>query len=314
MVQWISSEPDVSNYPSSIDDSTTLPNPASGQFTNNPDHAVLHSTENDAIKAVETKLGTGASTATSNTVLRGTGTGTTAFAQVNLGTDISGLGTGVGSFLATPTSANLATALTDETGTGSAVFASGPTLVAPALGTPASGVATNLTGTASALTAGNVTTNANLTGDVTSTGNATTIGNAKVGPSKLATGAAAVFVTTSETTTSTTYADLTTTTDTVTVTIGANGVALVAIYAWFSNSTTVSSVYVSFAISGATTQAAADSMALFMTDPGANVNFGMGSTFLVTGLTAGSTTFKMKYRVNANTGTFQFRRISVVPL
>ena len=43
------------------------------------------------------------------------------------------------------------------------------------MGTPASGVATNLTGTASGLTAGSVTTNANLTGDVTSTGNATSI-------------------------------------------------------------------------------------------------------------------------------------------
>lgn len=52
---------------------------------------------------------------------------------------------------------------------------SNKTLVAPALGTPASGVATNLTGTAAGLTAGTVTTNANLTGDVTSTGNATAI-------------------------------------------------------------------------------------------------------------------------------------------
>ena len=50
-----------------------------------------------------------------------------------------------------------------------------PALVTPALGTPASGVATNLTGTASGLTAGTVTTNANLTGDVTSSGNATSI-------------------------------------------------------------------------------------------------------------------------------------------
>jgi len=53
----------------------------------------------------------------------------------------------------------------------------GKTFVAPALGTPASGVMTNVTGTAACLTAGNVTTNANLTGDVTSTGNATTIAN-----------------------------------------------------------------------------------------------------------------------------------------
>lgn len=44
-----------------------------------------------------------------------------------------------------------------------------------ALGTPSSGVATNLTGTASGLTAGAVTTNANLTGPITSVGNATSI-------------------------------------------------------------------------------------------------------------------------------------------
>lgn len=52
-----------------------------------------------------------------------------------------------------------------------------PTFITPALGTPASGVATNLTGTASGLTAGNVTTNANLTGHVTSTGNAAVLGS-----------------------------------------------------------------------------------------------------------------------------------------
>ena len=43
------------------------------------------------------------------------------------------------------------------------------------LGTPASLVGTNITGTASGLTAGNVTTNANLTGGVTSVGNAATV-------------------------------------------------------------------------------------------------------------------------------------------
>lgn len=50
-----------------------------------------------------------------------------------------------------------------------------PILTTPTLGTPASGIATNLTGTASGLTAGNVTTNANLTGPITSSGNATSI-------------------------------------------------------------------------------------------------------------------------------------------
>jgi hypothetical protein len=49
------------------------------------------------------------------------------------------LGTNVATFLATPSSANLATALTDETGSGAAVFATSPTLVTPVLGTPSSG-------------------------------------------------------------------------------------------------------------------------------------------------------------------------------
>lgn len=41
---------------------------------------------------------------------------------------VTGLGTNVATFLATPSSANLAAALTDETGTGLAVFATSPTL------------------------------------------------------------------------------------------------------------------------------------------------------------------------------------------
>ena len=43
-------------------------------------------------------------------------------------TGISGLGTNVGAFMATPTSANLRSALTDETGTGAAMFGTNPTL------------------------------------------------------------------------------------------------------------------------------------------------------------------------------------------
>jgi hypothetical protein len=52
---------------------------------------------------------------------------------------ITGLGTGVATFLATPSSANLAAAVTDETGSGSLVFATSPSLVTPILGTPQSG-------------------------------------------------------------------------------------------------------------------------------------------------------------------------------
>jgi hypothetical protein len=63
-----------------------------------------------------------------------------------------------------------------------------PTLTTPALGTPASGVLTNTSGTASSLTAGNVTTNANLTGVVTSSGNATAIADKALAIAKLADG------------------------------------------------------------------------------------------------------------------------------
>jgi hypothetical protein len=43
--------------------------------------------------------------------------------------NVTGLGTGVETFLATPSSANLRTAVTDETGTGSLVFNDSPTIL-----------------------------------------------------------------------------------------------------------------------------------------------------------------------------------------
>ena len=60
-------------------------------------------------------------------------------------TGISGLGTNVAAFLATPSSANLAAALTDETGTGANVFANTPTLVTPVIGA-ATGTSLTATG------------------------------------------------------------------------------------------------------------------------------------------------------------------------
>jgi hypothetical protein len=55
----------------------------------------------------------------------------TASSQVTI-TGISGLGANVATFLGTPSSANLATAVTDETGTGALVFAGSPTLTGTA--------------------------------------------------------------------------------------------------------------------------------------------------------------------------------------
>ena len=52
-------------------------------------------------------------------------------------TGISGLGTGVATFLATPSSANLASALTDESGSSTVAFTNSPTFVTPTLGAAA---------------------------------------------------------------------------------------------------------------------------------------------------------------------------------
>ena len=72
-----------------------------------------------------------------------TGTATTTTNIPNLTGAITSVGTAttLGSF----TSLQLLTALTDETGSGSAVFATSPTLVTPALGTPTSGILTSCT-------------------------------------------------------------------------------------------------------------------------------------------------------------------------
>jgi hypothetical protein len=51
-----------------------------------------------------------------------------------ISTGVSGLGTGVATWAATPSSANLISAMTDESGTGALVFANTPTLVTPVIG------------------------------------------------------------------------------------------------------------------------------------------------------------------------------------
>jgi hypothetical protein len=56
---------------------------------------------------------------------------------VRIGNDVSGLGTGVATFLATPSSANLAAALTDESGSSTVAFTTSPTFVTPTLGAAA---------------------------------------------------------------------------------------------------------------------------------------------------------------------------------
>ena len=71
---------------------------------------------------------------------------TGALGAANGGTGITSLGTGVATFLGTPSAANLASAVTGTTGTGNLVFATSPTFTTPLLGTPTSGTLTNCTG------------------------------------------------------------------------------------------------------------------------------------------------------------------------
>jgi len=80
---------------------------------------------------------------------------------------ITGLGTGVATWLATPSSANLASAVTDETGSGSLVFATSPSLVTPVLGTPTSGNLANCSGYPASAISGTVPIASGGTGQTT---------------------------------------------------------------------------------------------------------------------------------------------------
>jgi hypothetical protein len=66
----------VANFPTTLD---TLTNPGAGDSLNSPSHSSQHGTGNDILEALEAKVGTGSSTATSGTVLTGTGAGTSAW-------------------------------------------------------------------------------------------------------------------------------------------------------------------------------------------------------------------------------------------
>ncbi|CAB4132610.1 hypothetical protein UFOVP253_41 [uncultured Caudovirales phage] len=214
---------------------------------------------------------------------------------------------------ATGTLADLATAQTLTNKTLTSPVITGGSITGSTITTDAivgQSVATNGTVYGLSITSGK-TSGANITANTITS---TQLANASVTANKLATGATSATVATLETTTSTSYTDLATVTDTVTVTIGANGLALVIITADHYNSTSGQFDYTSFVASGANTIAATDGNALMQKNAQASDEKTNSWSKLFTGLTPGSTTFKMKYKVNANTGSFANRSISVIPL
>ena len=135
------------------DRTITLPN-ATGTVLLSTDTLAAHAATTSAqlLGVLSDETGTGAAVFATSPTLVTPALGTPASGVLTnatglpISTGVSGLAAGVATALATPSSANLIAAVTDETGTGALVFATSPTLVTPALGTPASGVLTNATG------------------------------------------------------------------------------------------------------------------------------------------------------------------------
>jgi hypothetical protein len=114
-----------------------------------------------------------------------------------------------------------------------------------------------------------------------------------------------------ESTTSITYTDLATVGPAVTLDVPASGRVLVSVTAGIQTSQGGALGYMSFAMSGANTSAGNDATALNLLGN----NFQKASaTFVLSGLTPGTTTFTAKYRVTGGTASFQNRSIWAIPL
>ena len=118
------------------------------------------------------------------------------------------------------------------------------------------------------------------------------------------------FMTTSESTASTSATDLATVGPSVTVTTGTK--ALIVISARLENDTAGAVSICAADISGATTNSPGADEALYYESSNANDLLAASYSWMVN-LNAGSNTFKLKYWVSAGTGTFRWRRIAVIP-
>lgn len=119
------------------------------------------------------------------------------------------------------------------------------------------------------------------------------------------------FVTNAETTTSTSYTNLATVGPSVTVTSGAK--ILIGVNAEVGNNTVNAGSLMSVDISGAHTAAATDTYCFGGTSSTANASDRGSMMVLLTSITPGSSTYTAKYRVSSGTGSFDDRRLTVIP-
>lgn len=120
------------------------------------------------------------------------------------------------------------------------------------------------------------------------------------------------IITTQQTTTSSSFTDLTTPGPTVTVTTGTK--ALVWFAAQMSNSVSSTVTQCAVAVSGASSVAASQTDDLYNDGLAAGNANRASVVHMFTGLTPGSNTFKLQYRVNTGTGTFYDRTLGVMAL
>lgn len=127
-------------------------------------------------------------------------------------------------------------------------------------------------------------------------------------------GIADSIVNTQQSTSSTSYTDLSTT-QSVTVNVQSTK-ALVFIGCMGSNNTNAATAWISVAVSGASTIAASDNNGAgqLMNPTTSGLLVGITKSMLITGLTPGSNTFTMKFRVTAGSGFYRDRYLVVIPL
>jgi len=192
-----------------------------------------------------------------------------------------------------------------------ALFAAGDTVQITNIG---AGVCTITAGTATVNTASSLALAQYESGTLTFTSTSAAIfikGDGAAASSSPASDSATVA--TSQTTTSSTYTDLTTAGPAVTITTGTK--ALVIVSAGLSCSAIGVQGLMSYAVSGATTIAATDTNALQVKAYVASLLVARGSSVSrLNTLTAGSNTFTAKYRGNSGDATFINREICVINL